>query len=643
MATSTNPPETNPEGEKASSRRLLFVLLCTLVVIGVSAWVLLATEGAYDIDDAPITFRYAENLAAGHGYVYNVGERIQGTSTPLFTLMLAVLRVVGVPVPAGGHVINLVSAVGVVVVVFLTAWRVGGSLIGGAAAAGYLLLTSTFLRFSMTGMETSFYSLLIVAAFLALTYDAGKIAALLAALAFVTRLDGAAVALGVFSFLLLARRRIPWVEAAIFTAVALPWYLFATWYFGSPLPHSMLAKQGHLEDRGATRYWLFDALAGRSPVFPTLPLAFVPVGIASVAANSRYRLWLVAPLVWLAAYALAYTLVGIDYYEWYLYPLLPVLALFIGCAVGAIVRWQLGSFSADAQSSLRRRWANGLLAAFFLLLAGTSLRYEFVRSHQWWMDYLQGLEGSRIAAGTWLRANAPADKSVYTGFIGHVGYQSGLYIYDGASLVTEDGPAQIAKADYTVLSGMTPGTRECGTVAEFPVAPSDLKHPTVIAACRVEPLAQVGDLALMNVRIAREVFSGEYRDLAHESLVTGEPLVLPVLELQWLVDAAPELEGDWEVFVHLTDADGNTLAQADHPLGRQVDGMILPPRLWDPKLRIYTYASMPDNFAAVADSIVNLRLGVWNRATGEHLPLEPVEGATIDDAGRLVLPMPQVP
>ena len=34
-------------------------------------------------DDAFITFRYARNLAAGLGFVYNQGEPVMGTSTPL--------------------------------------------------------------------------------------------------------------------------------------------------------------------------------------------------------------------------------------------------------------------------------------------------------------------------------------------------------------------------------------------------------------------------------------------------------------------------------------------------------------------------------------------------------------------------------
>jgi len=40
-------------------------------------------------DDAFITFRYAENIANGIGFVYNEGERLLGTTTPLFTLILA--------------------------------------------------------------------------------------------------------------------------------------------------------------------------------------------------------------------------------------------------------------------------------------------------------------------------------------------------------------------------------------------------------------------------------------------------------------------------------------------------------------------------------------------------------------------------
>ena len=34
------------------------------------------SNSPYDIDDAPITYRYAEHLAAGQGFTYNEGEYI---------------------------------------------------------------------------------------------------------------------------------------------------------------------------------------------------------------------------------------------------------------------------------------------------------------------------------------------------------------------------------------------------------------------------------------------------------------------------------------------------------------------------------------------------------------------------------------
>src|SRR5438552_4560056 len=43
------------------------------------------------IDDVFISFRYAEHLAAGLGLVFNPGERVEGFSNPLWTLLLSQL------------------------------------------------------------------------------------------------------------------------------------------------------------------------------------------------------------------------------------------------------------------------------------------------------------------------------------------------------------------------------------------------------------------------------------------------------------------------------------------------------------------------------------------------------------------------
>ncbi|MDE3090535.1 MAG: hypothetical protein KGJ80_14230, partial [Chloroflexota bacterium] len=40
-------------------------------------------------DDPFVTYRYAENLMHGLGFVYNPGQRVLSTTTPLFTILLA--------------------------------------------------------------------------------------------------------------------------------------------------------------------------------------------------------------------------------------------------------------------------------------------------------------------------------------------------------------------------------------------------------------------------------------------------------------------------------------------------------------------------------------------------------------------------
>lgn len=42
-------------------------------------------------DDAFITYRYARNLAQGYGFVYNLHEPVLGTTTPFYSLVLALL------------------------------------------------------------------------------------------------------------------------------------------------------------------------------------------------------------------------------------------------------------------------------------------------------------------------------------------------------------------------------------------------------------------------------------------------------------------------------------------------------------------------------------------------------------------------
>ena len=71
----------------AVARRLLW---CVLLVAGL-ALALRLLPRPRTIDDAYITFRYARNIVEGQGFVYNPGVRTLGTTTPLYTLLMAAI------------------------------------------------------------------------------------------------------------------------------------------------------------------------------------------------------------------------------------------------------------------------------------------------------------------------------------------------------------------------------------------------------------------------------------------------------------------------------------------------------------------------------------------------------------------------
>ena len=78
-------PTDRPVGVRA-------LLACMLIVAGL-AFALVPQPRT--IDDAFITFRYARNIVEGNGSVYNPGTRTLGTTTPLYTLLMAESRITG--------------------------------------------------------------------------------------------------------------------------------------------------------------------------------------------------------------------------------------------------------------------------------------------------------------------------------------------------------------------------------------------------------------------------------------------------------------------------------------------------------------------------------------------------------------------
>ncbi len=121
-------------------------------------------------DDAFISFRYAENLAAGRGLVFNPGDRVEGYSNFLWTILLALPALLGASKLQVGMLVaaKLLGAACCLATLWLTAKdRELDSTAPPAAAwpvaATYLALMAPFALWGGAGLETSLVGLLMLA------------------------------------------------------------------------------------------------------------------------------------------------------------------------------------------------------------------------------------------------------------------------------------------------------------------------------------------------------------------------------------------------------------------------------------------------------------------------------------------------
>lgn len=134
------------------------VLLASLIL----AILLIGYDWKGIIDDAYIFLRYAHNIASGVGYVFNAGEYVEGATSTTWTLLLAGLAWLGVPLVTAVRVLSLATLLGTLA---MTWQKLNEEHLPAAAALFGLALLAADHNFSqaiMMGLETGLYCLLLI-------------------------------------------------------------------------------------------------------------------------------------------------------------------------------------------------------------------------------------------------------------------------------------------------------------------------------------------------------------------------------------------------------------------------------------------------------------------------------------------------
>ena len=406
-------------GAPLSHRR---TLAAAGIVVALSAAGCAYAWDAQLIDDAFIFFRYAGNLVAGHGLVFNPGERVEGYTSLLWVVLLAGTTWAGIDPEfasrAAGAVFATLAAVATMRLAPSDArdrpwWS-------RLVAPALLAVNPAWSLWAVHGLETALFTLCVTLAMAADLRADDPVPAWTRrpaawwGLATLARPEGAllyaaSAGLRAARSPRRVRSRAALASLATYGAIVGSHVLWRWAYYGSPLPNTFHAKVGLTPEtlaRGAAylREFFLDPGA-------MLFLLLVP---AAIAARRRPGL---RYLFWMVAVGLAATVIeGGDAFPAFRFvmPLLPALYVLVQEGVCAI-----------AESP--RRWGAALavtvaLAAVHLRQAGTAARAE--------RDGANGFTGGMKLVGAVLRSRFPPDTLIALNPVGAIPYVTGFPTID---------------------------------------------------------------------------------------------------------------------------------------------------------------------------------------------------------------------
>lgn len=509
-----------------SRRSLLLLALVGLLVLTALTYAF----RAYTQDDVFITYVYSRNIARGVGFVFNPGQQVQGTTTPLYTLLMAAVYSLTTDLLHAG---NLLSAAFLSLAAMLAYRLTTPQLSRAGRAALVLMLLVSPLVYVSFGMETLFYCALLLQAFWHWRNDRPELALLTAAILTWTRADGIVLA-GTFGLLALWQyRRIPVKLIGIYVLGIAPWFLFAWAYFGSPLPNTFGAKQEFLQ---GIKFWT-DGFNWWSSFYGNNPLSLLAIPLIGLGFWRAMRLReLRAVALWALFYALGYTALNVTAF-WYYTPFF--MALVILTAIGG--DWLARTMIAPRFGKMRTL----IVAA---ALAGVSIVLAFARA----LDFASPPE--RVATyeivGGWIKQNTPSQSVIGVRDLGLLGYFSERPALDSYGLIVPD--MHIHEDEYTTVKYKPDyvTTTQYWSYARFVKADWFLYH--------YAPVAQFST--------PRDAFSPMGVYVRRLALTTpSEAVQGSILPLTCRVNVSAGQALPSETRAVLLNAAGNVIAQSAHP------------------------------------------------------------------------------
>lgn len=252
------------------------ILTLALMILIRTAWI---------SDDAAITVRTVLNFIHGYGPVFNIDERVQAYTHPLWFLLISALSVIfGNPF----YTIFVLS----ITISFFVFWLLisqATNFYAGLLATSVLILSKAYMDFSTSGLENPLSHLLVIAGII-FSYRSVEndriydqiICFLSCSLLYLSRPD-LLVLIGPFFLVVLFKTYRSLKKTiqilAIISFPVLIWTAFSLIYYGFPFPNTAYAKLGTgislLESANQGWFYFLDSVSRDPITLPTIALGLI--------------------------------------------------------------------------------------------------------------------------------------------------------------------------------------------------------------------------------------------------------------------------------------------------------------------------------------------------------------------------------
>lgn len=484
-------------GDKKRINSILICLVALVVVTGLSV-PFIKWAACNRLEDYLITLRYARNAASGMGIVFSEGQHYQGFTSPLQFCAGYLLCLMTTDVEIVPGIICLIGLLSVVLFGVNLAFWIAGRLCLSALVVAVCLVLSSVLFLEFVAFD-SIWALGLASTGLSFAFiQRYRVAGLFLGLAILSRHDAVLPTLLLCIYLAFKGNRRGLVRVgSILLLVSLPWYVFATCYFGSPIPSSLHEKM----QQGASGKPQYDhdmASAMEQP-FRLFPLnsnqVLVGAGILALVAvalwlmNRRNKskdlikiptqpFWLI--IAWSVLHCLAYFLIlKVPFqYPWYhVYSTAALLAVIAYAPIQFVVQGE-----ERAAGWIREKGS----AAFGMLLIVLGIGFSGYAYIDHLVSHVPRHNSGRYryagyrAAAEWINKDAEASDTVRISEIGVFGWYCPLYVEDAGGITMPKVPIMESDFRYLVRAA-NPGVpvlpyvfHVCDLVASFP-NPGDFK------------------------------------------------------------------------------------------------------------------------------------------------------------------------